>query len=307
MPDDDARHDLNRLRSNLNSTRRALSDVYLNLVYADQPLAEAESLAVELESLQAESARLQLKINDQHGFTLKQLGQLERLKSQVEEIKEEIRAVRVVKGLAEGSVRGRFRFGRSFDSRGLRGTRIMGAPPAAGFELGHMQILKPVRMGGQSTAHVCVANRVILTPVWVPEDLTLAELNAYCNTASAGRSMRLGVYGSITGENTASTPAGLPLIGGSGNIAAAVGTIRYTPVAALALFRGVNWFAIASEDNVMQFAREFNVLTYFNGGLATMLDGAYYDLGGWGALANPCPAVVGGVWHPHILGYSPAV
>ena len=138
--------------------------------------------------------------------------------------------------------------------------------------------------GYGASTQIGTANRVFLCSLWVPKNCVIDEINIQCSTASAGKSFRIGLYG----PDTSNTPADLPLLTESGNIAAAVGVIRYT--ATLSLQRGLYWLALSTEDATMAFLRQGSY-TFFTAGIAPMLEGCYYGLGGWGAFTNPCPAV----------------
>ena len=136
-------------------------------------------------------------------------------------------------------------------------------------------------------SQVGVANRVFVTPIWVPWDCLIDELIARCQTASAGKSFRIGLYAD---SGVPTTPLGSALLVDSGDIPAVVGPIRLSIPAGLYVKRGVVWFTLATEDAIMAFLRT-NANAVVVAGLTGMLDSCRYDLGGWGALTNPCPVL----------------
>ena len=132
-----------------------------------------------------------------------------------------------------------------------------------------------------------VANRLFVTPIFVPCDCDIDEINCLVITTSAGKSFRIGLYAGVPGSES---PANTPLLLDSGNISAGVtGPIRASIPAGLRLNRGLNWLGLATEDNVMTYGVSSR-LSFFDGGAYPTLDGVYYDMVGWGAPPNPFPA-----------------
>jgi len=138
-----------------------------------------------------------------------------------------------------------------------------------------------------TVAQTGTANRVHLQPLWVPEAATISEVSFSVDTASSGKSMRIGIYVDNNG-----TPAGSALLFDSGNIdVSSSGGKTVTVSPPVNVKKGWVWVALATEDATMAFIRSSDTPLFASNATTPMVDGCRYTLGSWGALTNPCPTV----------------
>lgn len=140
---------------------------------------------------------------------------------------------------------------------------------------------------GGSINRAGVANRVFLTPVELPHSAVASRVSLQITVAGGGgTNMRIGLY-----ADNGRTPAGGALLADSGNMDATItGARSYTFPTALNLDKGFVWIALETADTTVNFSGNTIAEAFADVG-SEMLLGCRYDLGGFGALTDPCPAV----------------
>lgn len=140
-------------------------------------------------------------------------------------------------------------------------------------------------LAAESAAQLGTANRVFLTPLAVPRPAIVDKVSMRVTTAGGGATnLRLGIY-----SDNGNKPDNAKLLAGSANIAAdAVGVKTFTLSAPIRVPAGILWIALETADAIVQFKRAAN-LTYSDI-TGEKLAGCRYDLGGFGAFTDPCPA-----------------
>lgn len=134
------------------------------------------------------------------------------------------------------------------------------------------------------------AGRVFLTRLWLPRSMVISRITCTTTTSGgAGTFLRLGLY-----KDNGETPNGAVLLEDSGDIAAdgAAGIRTFTLAKPRYLEAGTFWIALETQDAIVVFRRYSAITEFLEVGSETV-GGCRYDRGGgYGALTDPCPAVV---------------
>jgi hypothetical protein len=126
-----------------------------------------------------------------------------------------------------------------------------------------------------------VNKRVYIVPIQIPYMVIIDRLAYTLDTVSAGN-VRMGLY-----RDNGDTPVGGALVVESGSVAkAGTGRKQEVTIPNTQLTPGLYWLAVLSDESTTIIYRCDGA--YGTGG--TLL-ACYYDIGAYGALTNPCPAI----------------
>lgn len=151
----------------------------------------------------------------------------------------------------------------------------------------HLSAVESSLVHATATITAAVANRVFLVPLQVMRQIRVEEVGISLFVAGgAGTNLRVGIYDKEV--VTADSSTGARLLWDSGNQDANFpGPRSYAVNPPLILRPGLYWGAITFDNAVAQFFR-WGFQYVFN----SELNGCRYDMVGWGAFTDPCPAVV---------------